>query len=276
MQVEQRVWTATRGWQGDASLGEEAQLVLWFGGPGALASLDVQGDLSAAYPNALIAGCSTGGEIAGDEVLDDSVVSVACRFEKVALAHAEATIAGPEQSEAVGEALGTGLPATVDGKGLKGTFVLADGTLTNGSALIKGFRDKIGEEVTLTGGLAGDGPNFQKTLVGCNAAPRQGGVVAIGFYGDAFRLGWGSFGGWETFGPERSVTKSKDNVLFELDGEPALGLYKRYLGEEAKGLPGSALLFPLTIRPADDAKATLVRTIVGVDEGSQSMTFAGD
>ncbi len=77
------------------------------------------------------------------------------------------------------------------------------------------------------------------------------------------------------FGPERAVTKSLGNVLYELDGKPALELYKKYLGERAAELPASALLFPLAIRP-EKSEHRVVRTVLSVDEQTNSMTFAGD
>jgi hypothetical protein len=98
----------------------------------------------------------------------------------------------------------------------------------------------------------------------------------VGFSGDSVRVGHGSVGGWQGFGPQRLVTRSEGNVLFELDGKPALELYKRYLGDEATRLPASALLFPLSIGKADDRGYELVRTVLNVDESAQSMTFAGD
>ena len=81
-------------------------------------------------------------------------------------------------------------------------------------------------------------------------------------------------GGWDTFGPERVVTKSRGNVLLELDGEPALNLYQTYLGEHAAGLPGSGLLFPLSIRMGDGE--TVTRTLLNIDKDEGSITFAGD
>jgi len=78
------------------------------------------------------------------------------------------------------------------------------------------------------------------------------------------------------FGPEREITRAEANVLHELDGQPALDLYKRYLGEDAAGLPGSALLFPLRIYPADKPDEAIVRTVVGIDETARTMIFAGD
>jgi len=125
------------------------------------------------------------------------------------------------------------------------------------------------EEGIITGGLAGDGPDFRATFVGGDGPPSEGLAVAVGLHGEAVRVGWGSYGGWERFGPERIISRSSANVLYELNGEPALALYKRYLGEEADKLPGSALLFPLTVRPPQSPDAALVRTIVGVDEAAQ-------
>ena len=103
-------------------------------------------------------------------------------------------------------------------------------------------------------------------------------MIGVGFYGSALKVGYGSLGGWDPFGLERTITRSKDNVLYELDGQPALKLYKEYLGEEqAKGLPGTGLLFPLRLRMKSGGKeAEVVRTILAVDEKEQSMTFAGD
>ena len=77
------------------------------------------------------------------------------------------------------------------------------------------------------------------------------------------------------FGPERLVTKSEGNVLYELDGQPALRLYKEYLGELASDLPASGLLFPLALRSDGDDKE-LVRTILAVDDERESLTFAGE
>ena len=66
-------------------------------------------------------------------------------------------------------------------------------------------------------------------------------------------------------------------MLFELDGEPALDLYERYLGpEESKGLPSSALLFPIQVYDLQDPDSAVVRTVLSIDRDARSMTFAGD
>jgi hypothetical protein len=154
-------------------------------------------------------------------------------------------------------------------------LVLSDGMHVNGSALVNGLRASVAPDVVITGGLAGDGARFEKTWVLQAGAPSSPVVCAVGLYGDRLALGCSSGGGWDVFGPERAITKSRDNVLYELDGKPALELYKTYLGERAAELPASALLFPLSIRPGG-ADHSVVRTILSVDEVANTMTFAGD
>jgi hypothetical protein len=123
--------------------------------------------------------------------------------------------------------------------------------------------------------LAGDAARFQKTYTGLNEMPEQGNIIAIGFYGEHIHIGHGSFGGWDEFGYERQITRSDKNVLYEVDEEKALDLYKRYLGNFANELPGSALMFPLSMR-VPGADKYLIRTILATDENENSMVFAGN
>jgi hypothetical protein len=163
-------------------------------------------------------------------------------------------------------------------EGLRHVLAFTDGLSVNGTSLTAGIAEVLPKSVTTTGGLAGDGAAFKMTVVGIDAPATAGTVVLIGLYGEALTVGYGSLGGWDPFGPDRMITKSKNNVLLELDGEPALSLYKKYLGDKASELPGSGLLFPLelTLKHEDGTTEKLVRTLLAVDEAAQSMTFAGD
>ena len=274
MWVEQSLWTPKSGWSitKKSDKGAAASLALVFGAPEMLREAARFGEIKARYPKALIAIGTTGGEIHGREVCDGSISVTALGFDSVTVDGASVSIASVPDIFMAGAQLGQAL-ARPD---LKSIFVLSDGIKVNGSDLIRGLQRAVGEHVVITGGLAGDGARFSETLVGLNAIPQPGNIAAIGFYGDALRLGHGSAGGWDVFGPERRITRSEHNMLFELDGKPALSLYKRYLGEHAKDLPGSALLFPLRVYQADNEKGAVVRTIVGVDEERQAMIFAGD
>ncbi len=272
MRTQQLCWGEAQGWRrdGDAS---DANLVLYFGTRQALASGARYGELRAMFPKAHIVGCSTGGQIRNDDVSDEEIAAVALRFEATQLRLASEPTSGPAQSRACGEAIGRALKAD----DLAGIFVLSDGLKINGSELVAGIIGAAGPNIPLTGGLAGDGANFTETLVGADCPPQGGTVAAVGFYGPAIRIGHGSAGGWDEFGPRRRITRSNGSMLFELDGQPALDLYERYLGEdEARGLPGTGLLFPLLIRNPAQPGHDVVRTILAVDRDARSMTFAGD
>ncbi|MBS2015098.1 MAG: FIST C-terminal domain-containing protein [Deltaproteobacteria bacterium] len=269
MKTERSTWTGEGGWEGAQEL-RDAELVLYFAAPDA-PDAEAFATLRERYPKARVLGCTTGGEIAGADVLDGSVSAIAIDFDAVAVRGQTCTVAGPEGSFEAGRAIAEAL----SGEGLRAVFVLSDGTKVNGTELVRGLRGTLGDEIVVTGGLAGDGAAFGATRVGLDEAPITGRVAAVGLYGDSLVIGCGSAGGWVPFGPERLVTKSNGNVLLELDNKPALELYKKYLGEEAARLPSSALLFPLVIR-RDDGSAPLVRTIVGVDDAANTMTFAGD
>lgn len=272
MKIEQRYWTENEGWrqEGEGRVGEAANWVLVFGSPACLARKEELDAVRAAFPHALITGCSTAGEICGTRVRDDSLAVTAVRFEDTRLELAVTELGGSD-SYAAGKALATALDHT----GLCHVLVLSDGLLVNGSELVKGLRDHLPADVAATGGLAGDGSRFQNTLVWAGGEPAPGQIAALGFYGERIRVGYGSLGGWDAFGPERLITRSSGNVLYELDGQSALALYKTYLGEHAEGLPSTGLLFPLALRQ-EDGGYSVVRTLLAVNEDDNSMTFAGD
>lgn len=271
MQTEQLQWSPNAGWQPDAAPLADAQLVLIFGGTDRLDAVRF-GELRARYPGAILFGCSSAGEILGANVSDDTVTATAVRFADTPLRLARQRVAGGGDSHAVGRALAEQLPA----EGLSHVLVLSDGLHVNGTDLVAGIKSVLPARVEVTGGLSGDGARFQRTLVIADAPAEEQLVAAVGFYGERIKVGYGSLGGWDSFGPDRLITKSSGNVLYELDGQSALALYKRYLGEHAAGLPATGLLFPLALRGKDGEDVGLVRTILSVDEAEQSMTFAGD
>jgi hypothetical protein len=248
-------------------------LVLYFGSREMLATDGHYAALKSRFPTSNIVGCSTGGQMNGEDVSDQMLTALALDFSDTPLRLAEADVAGPEQSRAAGASIGAQLAAS----DLAGIFILSDGLHVNGSALVEGVAGAAGGHAPVSGGLAGDGAAFVETLVACNAAPRSGRVAAVGFYGTAIQFGHGSAGGWDVFGPKRKISKAHGNVLLEVDGKPALDLYKLYLGPvDSQKLPGSALLFPMRISDPRHPECSVVRTVLAVDEDAGSMTFAGD
>jgi len=229
-------------------------------------------ELRKAYPNSTLIGCSTSGEIDQTRIRDESIAVAAAKFSGTRVKHAATKLSSAAESFDAGARIANELKAD----DLRAVIVLSEGLKVNGSELVRGINSRLPDHVVVTGGLAGDGDKFGRTWVMANGKVETNGVVAVGLYGDKIRIGHGSKGGWDTFGPERVVTKSEGNVLYQLDDRPALSLYKEYLGERAAGLPGSALLFPLALRSSTEDQNSVVRTVLSVDEAKQSMTFAGD
>ncbi len=271
MKVERKLWSKIKGWS--FPLGKvsplKASLVLYFGKREVLEKVKIYETLKDHYPNAHIMGCSSGGEIFGAEVHDGCITSMAIELE-----HTPIEVYATDMKNDSFE-VGVEIAQKLLKPDLKGIFTLSDGITMNGSDFVRGISSIVGKNIPITGGLAGDGDQFKETIVGCDSAPQSKKVAAVGFYGDRCHIGFGSIGGWSTFGPQRLVTRSEGNILYELDNKPALDLYKRYLGEMASQLPSSALLYPLAIRPEDEIGLT-VRTILSVNEDNQSMIFAGD
>jgi hypothetical protein len=224
------------------------------------------------FPRAAIAGCSTAGEIAGSRVHDGTCIVTAVAFARATAAAQGTRLRSMADSFGAGERLAEALPKA----GLCAVLVLGTGVRINGSALVRGLQSALPAGVKISGGLAADGGAFKRTWtmgpLGC--ADDQ--IVALGLYGDNLRLGYGSFAGWVPFGPARKVTRCVDNVLYELDGERALDIYKRYLGEHAAELPASGLLFPFEMLTKSQEKRGIFRTILGVDESEGSLTLAGE
>jgi len=249
----------------------KCQLVLVFGESGYFSTPEVFQYLKKTYPAADVLISSTAGEIMNDVVFDNSVVVTAIEFEKSETKCVKTNISEHENSFEAGNYLF----GQIERDDLQGVFVIADGTLINGSELVKGFNLTNHRDIPVTGGLAGDATRFCKTLTGMNEMPSYGNVIAVGFYGSDIRIGHGSGGGWDEFGHERVVTRSDKNILYEIDGKNALDLYKQYLGGYAKDLPGSALLFPLSIK-LNESDKTVIRTVLTVDDEKGIMTFAGN
>ncbi|MBS1493720.1 MAG: FIST C-terminal domain-containing protein [Bacteroidetes bacterium] len=274
MKTEQSKWTPEGGWEHltNTKINEGAQLLLLFGKGQHLKDASLINDIKKRYPLAKIIGCSTSGEIVGTNVIDNSIIATAVQFKSSHLAEHSLKIGSTDESFDIGRKLVEGF----NQGGLKHIFVLSDGLNINGSELVAGMRSVLPEGVQVTGGLAGDGADFKETVVINSHGTAESKVInAIALYGEDLTIGYGSFGGWDSFGIDRLVTKSKANVLYELDNSPALELYKSFLGDQAEALPASGLLFPLSMRMETDSQP-VVRTILAVNEDDQSLTFAGD
>jgi len=258
-------WTHTKEFTG------KADIVFTFGDREAFKSSDAFSGLKALYPEAHIVGCSSSGNILGDRLNNSAMVASAISFDSASVAISIQDFDTEDDQALISKKLIDNLPK----ENLKHVFILSDGLNMNGSSLAKGANKALDYSIPVTGGLAGDGTAFEETWVIADDVAKQNRIVAVGFYGDNVTVQSGCFAGWEEFGVMRTITKSTNNVVYEIDGMPALELYKKYLGDYVKDLPGSGLRFPISIKIKEE-DTPLVRTLLAIDEETQSLTFAGD
>lgn len=231
---------------------------------------ELRESLQQKFPNIRLISCSSAGEILGKNVSESSAVAVILSFEKTPFVFATANCRDHKNSVELGKHLASQL----DTNELKYVLVISDGNLINGDALVDGIHSVLPKGIMVSGGLAGDAARFQKTLVGLDDDVQEGNVVIMGLYGSHIRITTGVKGGWDPFGPERTITKSKGSTLYEIDGINALELYKKYLGKYAEELPASALLFPISVQHSYN-ETFIVRTILSIDDEKGTMKFAG-
>lgn len=250
---------------------DKYQLVLVFGDRFLLQKEDITSPLAEYFINAKIVAASSAGEILQNEQFTDGAVAIAIHFEKTNIHICQRNLSSFTSSSGLGITLANELPK----ENLKYAMLLADGNKINGTELVSAITGKLGNNVLITGGMAGDNDRFTQTFLGVDGTLEEGNVVLIGFYGDSIEINSSIRGGWEAFGPERIITFSDKNILYEIDQTPSLAFYKKYLGKYAAELPASALLFPLALYEKDNGEP-IVRTILSINEEEQSMTFAGN
>lgn len=256
----------------DRTLNTKNTLIILFGSSKLDTIRSPLSELTDFFSNATIMGASTAGEIIQDELYDESLVAAVMHFESTKIS----AVYEPLQETCKANTVGKNIATKLFKDDLKAIFVLSDGLNINGSQLTEGIASIVGKDVVVTGGLAGDGDRFELTWIMVDGKPVDEYVSAVGLYGNDINVRHGSKGGWDSLGVERIVTKSKDNILYELDDQPALEIYQKYLGDQASGLPATGLLFPLELKETSDASESKVRTILAVNDKDGSITFAGD
>jgi hypothetical protein len=248
----------------------ENPLVLVFANRMLLQDDNIINDIRAEFPYGHIVYGSTAGEIIAENVLENSITVTAIEFEKSSFIIKTDNIHHHNNDTvALGKALYSQMPT----EGLRHLFVLSEGSFVSGTSLIRGLQHDLNDNVALTGALCGDDVRYEMTLASYNENPKEGEIILIGFYGESLEISFASYGGWLAFGPERIITKAEGSTLYEIDGQSALQLYQKYLGDKAGEFSKSALMYPLNVIAPGKTHA-VVRTAVGNDATTQSMTFA--
>ena len=188
-----------------------------------------------------LSGCSAEGAINGDEADESnfSVVVTAISSEELRWHHG--IVRGlQDDSRAVGKRLAKDLLPNLSADTI-GLFVFPDGRSDFGVAmgnldeLFAALEENLPDERFLPRWGGGANNNFdmgEPTYQYCDDEAVTDGVSYTLLSGKA-RAGWAISHGCIPIGGERIVTRSKGNIIYEIDGKPAVEVLKEYLPEQA-------------------------------------------
>ena len=247
------------------------QLIFTFGNLKELQDEQNQSLLKSTFPNADIVYCTSVGQIVMNEISNEVLSVTAIEFSSTQTKSLCLNISDYATKEEARIAIANQIKT----EELSHILLFVDGMNVNPTEVLSCINEITQNKICITGGLASDEARFEDASIGLNEKPKPGKIIAIGFYGDKIHIHHSTCGGWEVFGMPKTVTKQEQNILFEIDDQPALDLYKEYLGKYVEGLPQSALFFPLAILNMDNENI-LTRTILSVDHANKSLIFAGD
>ncbi|QTA81405.1 FIST domain-containing protein [Desulfonema limicola] len=220
-----------------------------------------------------IIGCTGAGEIADSGFSTKSIV-----LGGIAMDQAGFEIVSAKNLSRDSEGAGRKLAASFSSK-VRYVQLFSDGITGNGCALLRGISSILGEDIPITGGTAGDAGKFKKSWQFAGREILTDAAAAIGFTGD-FKVGTGIQSGWSPIGLPKKVTRSSGNILYELNNEPALKVFKRFLGKHADKLPAVGVEYPLGFygkcKNSDKDEYFLLRATMAVNHEQGSIAFAGE
>ncbi len=152
-------------------------------------------------------------------------------------------------------------------------MVVVSGIKRDGEQVVHGLLGEFPDQVPLFGGLAGDDAKFKETFAFTNSHVTSDGAIVCVFDNDRVAMEGLATSGWVGLGAPKTVTSSEGNVVFSIDGEPALDIYKKYLDIRDVDLPGIGMEYPLQVMRDDGTH--VLRAVVGVDFERRALVFAG-
>lgn len=184
---------------------------------------------------------------------------------------------GPDnlaRGRAAGAALGAGKPAVV--------IAFPDTLTSNGTQFLLGLQEAVGRDTFIVGGAPSDTGQFAVTHTIEGHVAARGGAAGIALYGP-IEVASAAQSGYEPLGVPRTITRVSGAAILELDGRPALDVYREYLGDRAAAMPASSVEFPIGVvggalgtQRQSDGAVKLVRAIFGVDEARRALVLGGD
>jgi hypothetical protein len=182
-----------------------------------------------------LAGCSAEGTINGDDADESNFSVVVTAISSDELQWTNGIVPGLEDDpRAVGKQLAQHLLPNLSADAI-GLFVFPDGLTDYLEPFFAELEENLPSDrfLPLWGGGAGNNVSVEEpTYQYCDDEVISGGVSYALLSGKA-QAGWAISHGLVPIGSARRVTRSQGNVIYEIDGKPAIEVLKEYLPEGA-------------------------------------------
>lgn len=162
-------------------------------------------------------------------------------------------------------------------------LLFTGGMTLDGDEVVNQIKKAKKSDYPIYGGMAGDDLTFEHTFSFTNNWITKKGVVALVINNDKVKVQGKCVSGWEGMGTKHQITKSKGNILYEIDGKPALEVYKNYFhfhthfkkevlenNDFFESITGQ---YPLIINRSDDY--TIMRSPLVSDFKNDAIVLAG-
>ncbi len=152
-------------------------------------------------------------------------------------------------------------------------ILTTSGLSLDGQAMVEGVLDVVGLDVSLFGGMAADDGKFSQTFVFTETNISDNGALVLVFDNSKIELTGLATSGWVSLGSDFVVSRSAGNIVYEINGQPALDMYIDYLSVAEDDLPGIGLEYPFMLK--QDGNTSVIRSVMQVDADNRALVFAG-
>lgn len=218
-------------------------------------------------------GCSSSGEVANGKVYSKTISASLFDFDKSWFKIVHQTV-DDDQSYSAGVELAKAGLDQFENPAFISLFTLS----ANGEKLIAGMNDTVGRDVNLFGGMAADDISF-KPFVFTTDEKNYNGLHTLVLDNDKIELNSFALAGWKPIGTEHTITKSKNNIIYEINDEPALDFFKKFFGfysdplaQNEKDVSTVNSQYPLQIIRNGEA---VLRAPLNSDEETKALIMAG-
>jgi hypothetical protein len=163
----------------------------------------------------------------------------------------------------------------------RAAFIIASGWVNeiDGEEIIRGIQSGYGDDAIIFGGMAGDDQTLTGPMVFTKGKRSTTGLMGLIIDLDKMDITGVATCGWKPIGITKTITKSKGNIVYTIDDQPALDLVMKYLGLSLSDEPMNNTVFSLgayyPLQLERENAPSVMRTAMLGNTADRSLVCAG-